>query len=110
MATGSSVALELQALLDAKKVVPAATLLWLLQRAFAAYPAPFLLPDFPRSASQLAQLEASVGPLALFLELPEASDNKTGQAMLRRVRESGRVHLLSGSGPEGVAEVIQLLS
>ena len=68
----------------------------LLLRAMGARAAPYILTDFPRSVSQLTQLEASIGAVACFLQLP-ASDDRLAESMLKKLRPSGRVHLLGAA-------------
>ena len=106
MASSSEDGRQMQALQSSGKIVPVATLVKLLLRAMGSSRAPYVLSDFPRMAAQLKQLEASVGAVACFVQLPGALDRPV-EAMVSRLRGSGRVHQLGAADATEAAAVLQ---
>ena len=106
MASSSEEGRQMQALQSSGKIVPAPMMVKLLLRAMGSSPAPYLLSDFPRMAAQLKQLEASVGSVACFVQLPGTLDRPV-EAMVSRLRESGRVHQLEAADATKAAAVLQ---
>ena len=106
MASSSDDGGQLQALQSSGKIAPVAMMVKLLLRAMGSSRAPYVLSDFPRMAAQLKQLEASVGAVACFVQLPGALDRPV-EAMVSRLRESGRVHQLEAADATEAATVLQ---
>ena len=93
--SGSAEGTKLMELLTTGKLIPQELLVELVRSSIASGRAPFVLSDFPTTASQLALLEGAIGAvrLALLLQM-EGESAEQARAQAARVGLEGTAHTI----------------
>ena len=89
MASGSTLGLEISAIINQGQIVKSETTVALLRSAMAGKSGPFLIDGFPRSLENLDAFEAEMGPASFMLFL-EVSEEEMESRLLKRGATSGR--------------------
>jgi len=89
VASGSTLGLEISAIINQGQIVKSETTVALLRSAMAGKSGPFLIDGFPRSLENLDAFEAEMGPASFMLFL-EVSEEEMESRLLKRGATSGR--------------------